>query len=369
MDKERKSFKGQQDVKTVRDESNGDFKFASLLIRVLAINMLAGETSTGKKKAQATIADATGHMVMQFSEKHAKIMEKAKEKGNTLRVTDFMVQRGVCYITDFSTALRTHDKINIPAAILAQAQTVQNSTVASAKASPKKSRVNLKGKVVKNTPLKQTTVRRTQKTTQLLTVQLKDTTGIIPVSFWGETAVKLQNIKKNDVIQICRGEVGEFQGQPVINTWQDSTSIEIINETMDDVSDTEDSSTFKPKSTVRAVWESVGSITTYSACPNPKCFFKKLSDNGQCPSCKSVHTETTKESAIIATIGLEIGGYMKTVKLFTKVLREVYEKALPNMPLPQEEDDIEDALFDIVPLEVDVAFKENGIVTYMAPAV
>lgn len=49
----------------------------------------------------------------------------------------------------FSTALRTHDKINIPAAILAQAQTIQISRVASAKSRPKKSRVNLKGKVVK----------------------------------------------------------------------------------------------------------------------------------------------------------------------------------------------------------------------------
>lgn len=78
-------------------------------------------------------------------------------------------------------------------------------------------------------PVQTVTIRSSGKEKELLTARIKDKTGIIPMSLWGKTATKLSQLKVGDCLKIEQGERGVFDNKPTLNTWEDSTTIEVYS--------------------------------------------------------------------------------------------------------------------------------------------
>lgn len=49
------------------------------------------------------------------------------------------------------------------------------------------------------------------------------------MSLWGKTATKLSQLKVGDCLKIEQGERGVFDNKPTLNTWEDSTTIEVYS--------------------------------------------------------------------------------------------------------------------------------------------
>ena len=70
-------------------------------------------------------------------------------------------------------------------------------------------------------------IRRSGEEKPLISAKIKDKTGTIPISLWGKTATQLQNLKVGDCVSIERAERGVFNSKATLNTWEDSTTIEV----------------------------------------------------------------------------------------------------------------------------------------------
>jgi len=75
--------------------------------------------------------------------------------------------------------------------------------------------------------VKKITIQRTGQQKELLKCKIKDKTGVLPVSLWGKTAAQLAGVKVGDCVHIKKGERGTFEQKPCINTWEDSTTVEV----------------------------------------------------------------------------------------------------------------------------------------------
>ena len=75
--------------------------------------------------------------------------------------------------------------------------------------------------------MKKVTVARTQQEKNLLSLRIKDATGVIPISLWGSHAEKHKDIKVGDCVKVDKAERGSYTNKATINTWEDSTTIEV----------------------------------------------------------------------------------------------------------------------------------------------
>ena len=114
-------------------------------------------------------------------------------------------------------------------------------------------------------------------------------------------------------------------------------------------------------------WQSIGNIQSYLACPNNRCYKKKLNDN-ICPNCQSDYTSNDKGVvALIATAGLKLPDCkdLKTVKMFTDILRQTYSQLKPGLPFPTDVANLEDELFDELPKNCSFKINANNVLTHI----
>ena len=62
------------------------------------------------------------------------------------------------------------------------------------------------------------TIQRTQQEKNLLSLRIKDSTGVIPISLWGTHAEKHKDQNFGDCVKIDKAERGSYTNKPTINT-------------------------------------------------------------------------------------------------------------------------------------------------------
>ena len=80
---------------------------------------------------------------------------------------------------------------------------------------------------VQVTPIKKVTIQRTQQDRSLLSVHIKDATGVIPMTLWGKIAEQHTSLKVGDCVSVHQAERGTFSNKPTLNTWEDTTKVEV----------------------------------------------------------------------------------------------------------------------------------------------
>ncbi|XP_060607006.1 uncharacterized protein LOC132759280 [Ruditapes philippinarum] len=243
-------------------------------------------------------------------------------------------------------------------------------SVEAIKASPLKTRVSLKGKIVKIRPLQKIGISKTGEEKELLNVRLKDNTGVIPISLWGKHATTHQALKVGDCISVEKGEKAVFQNKPTVNTWEDSTTITLLTEDMTEITDSDDETAHQsaspPPGTTTGEWVSLGNITKYEACKEKRCYLKKLTIDNVCPTCgKTYSVKCPSTMALIATVGLQLtySSEVKTAIIFTNALKVAYTQLCPGASLPDSLKAIEDSFFAALPKMCQMVINANNVVT------
>lgn len=76
-------------------------------------------------------------------------------------------------------------------------------------------------------PIENKLIRKTGVEKEMLSARIKDSTGTIPVTLWGQTATRHSELKVGDCVEIKKAERGVFNNEATLNTWEDSTTIEV----------------------------------------------------------------------------------------------------------------------------------------------
>lgn len=63
----------------------------------------------------------------------------------------------------------------------------------------------------------------------MLKMTIKDQSGSIDVSLWGKLADAHAELPPKTSIKICQGERSTYESEATINTWEDSTTIEVYD--------------------------------------------------------------------------------------------------------------------------------------------
>ena len=127
---------------------------------------------------------------------------------------------------------------------------------------------------------------------------------------------------------------------------------------MSDVDNTDELSNPQKQLQHSGLLTGVGNVAAYQACPQRMCYYAKLLPDGHCRTCLS--KPAVPASAYVCTLTIKNqDGTITPFKAFTPVLKSFYKTVKPDLQLTGTSDDIEEQLWQLLPIQVSYKFKET----------
>ncbi|CAH1787070.1 unnamed protein product [Owenia fusiformis] len=265
---------GRKKLNEIQDDSTLSTTF--LMGHVIKLEETRQHTSNqGKNTQRATgyLADETGYKEIVFiGEKAINAAKVANRKQNTicLKIQDYGYSKSTIYASSLTNLQFMKQILTISPEmrqqILSRNLPGNIDSVIKIHSSPVKSRVDIKGKIVKVHSKSQRTIRSSQKTLDFREIVIKDKSSQkVKVSLWAERA----NLpfKTNDTLSLTKATVAEYNSTKYINT-NNETDIKFLPDD-EELSDAE--STDEPLETPKLPQGTITSVSSVNIYYDLRC--------------------------------------------------------------------------------------------------